>query len=209
MSDFDRDDLDAFESGAPPVPAFSGPDRPHNPKWLKGSAVIIAVASAAVIAFAMLGGPKAPEVSGSVRATARETVTLGTRGVAVAEPGAAFGWKVVGAGNATVDQTAGSVFYRVERGGPFVVSTPAGDVTVTGTCFTVEIRQPSGQTLTGAAISATVLVTVHEGRVLFANDNGNTEIAAGQTAVAGSDRSPQLVAGGPTEIGASEGVDVQ
>jgi len=233
MSDFDRTDLDAFDAAdppegfadrvlaardaassdsegrVPPVPAFSGRDRSYNPKWLKNSAVIVAIASAAVIAFAIVRGPKAPEVSGAVRATARETVTLGTRGVAVAEPGASFDWKVVGTGNASVEQTRGSVFYRVERGGPFVVSTPAGDITVTGTCFAVEIRpmKPSKQTLTGAAVgaalSATVLLTVYEGRVLFANDSGKTEVAAGQSAVSGPGAMPRLVVGGPTEVAAA------
>lgn len=177
MSDFDRND----------VPVFSNLTRANNPRWLKSSAVVVAVASAGVIGFAVMRGPKVPEVTGSVRASARETVTLGTRGVAVAEPGAAFDWKVVGTGAASVEQTEGSVFYRVERGGSFVVSTPAGDVTATGTCFTVEVRP-----------SATVLLTVYEGRVLFENDTGKTEVAAGQTAVAGANTAPQRVAGDPS-----------
>jgi ferric-dicitrate binding protein FerR (iron transport regulator) len=211
MSEFDKHTLSAWGAGEPPADfadrviaardAEAGepapvavdvpPPRGANPRWLKQSAVVVALASAAVFAFALMRGRSIPSVSGSLQATQRETVSLGQRGVAVAEPGAHITWKVEGgAGRANVTQSDGAVFYRVERGGPFVVHTPAGDVTVLGTCFSVEVlpMKPSKQSVTGAAVgaavTATVLLTVYEGRVLFANDGSETEVAAGQSASA-------------------------
>ena len=45
------------------------------------------------------------------------------------------------------------MFYRVEPGGPFVVETPYGQITVRGTCFRVEVMQMkvSRQTWIGGA----------------------------------------------------------
>lgn len=152
-----------------PKPVFSTRARPYNPPWLKNSALVVAVASIVVIAVALLRGPKVPEESGSVKATARETVTLSTRGVAVAEPGAAFDWRVVGAGKATIEQTAGSVFYRVDGPAPFVVRTTAGDLTAHGTCFSVAIGADG------------VALTVYEGRVAIVHEASRREVAAGET----------------------------
>jgi ferric-dicitrate binding protein FerR (iron transport regulator) len=221
---FDRETLDAWETQDPPAgfaervvtarnaesgvpePAPTGAPEPRgrNPRWLKSSAVIVAIASAAVIVLALSRGTSTPGTAGSLRATERETVILGRRGVAVAEPRADIHWRVSGAGEARVEQTDGAVFYRVDPGGPFVVDTPAGHISVQGTCFTVEVRpmRPSKQTLTGAAVgaavSATVLLTVYEGSVLFANDGGNTQIIAGQQAVATSGSMPRIVTGDDT-----------
>jgi hypothetical protein len=97
---------------------------------------------------------------------------------------------------ARVLQPLGDVFYRVEPGGPFVVATPAGDVTVLGTCFRVEVMDMKASkpaitgAVVGAAITATVLVTVYEGRVLLANEKGKTEVKAGERATAGSGGAP-------------------
>ncbi len=212
-------DLDAYEAMAPtdgfadrvlarrdaapasatvPAADASVDVRAGNPV-LKKTAVVVGVAAAAVLVFALARGTRMPASSGSLVADARTTVALGTRGVAVAEAGASLRWQVAAGGATDVDQTAGGAFYRVDAGGPFVVRTPAGDVTVTGTCFSVEVQpvKPSKQALTGAAIgaavSATVLLTVYEGRVLFANDKGKTEVVAGQAVVAGAHAPPVAV----------------
>ena len=59
------------------------------------------------------------------------------------------------------------MFYRVDPGGPFTVTTPAGEVHVTGTCFRVEVlpMKPSKQGLLGAAGSVLVLLSAR-GRLL-------------------------------------------
>jgi len=130
----------------------------------------------------------------------RATLAVGRRGVAVAEAGAELQW-MVGADSARVEQRAGDVFYRVEHGAPFRVVTPAGEVTVLGTCFRVEVetmklsRQHVVSAGIGAAVTAVVLVTVYEGRVGFANDRGSVTLAAGEQGRAAGGSAPARVAG--------------
>ncbi len=126
--------------------------------------------------------------TGSVVASGRQTLALGHRGTAVAEAGAAVDWEVGASGRARIAQRSGNVFYRVERGGPFVVSTPLGEVEVKGTCFRVEVDK-MGLTKgslsaagVGALAASALLVTVYEGRVLLASERGKAEVAAGQQA---------------------------
>jgi len=158
--------------------------RRANPRWLKRSAAVVTLASAAAIVFAFARGIDLPSDSGALSATERQTIALGSRAVAVVEPGTDLHWTVTGGRSVRVEQTDGVVFYRVDRGGPFVVRTPGGEISVLGTCLTVDVRpvNPSRQTRPGgaAARSAIVLLTVHEGRVLFANDAGTTEVGAGE-----------------------------
>jgi hypothetical protein len=105
---------------------------------------------------------------GEVQALARETVGIGDRAVAVAEPGAQLSWSLA-AGRIRVDQRGGTVFYRVDHGAPFVVSTAAADVHVTGTCFQVEHLGSAG-----------VAVRVFEGAVAVSNPEGSVAISAGE-----------------------------
>jgi hypothetical protein len=116
----------------------------------------------------------------------RETVELGGRGVAVVEAGTALGWRRDRAGLA-VQQPSGDVFYRVDRaaGAPFVVTTPAGEVRVTGTCFRVEVIPMLSKstilgTAAGAAVATAAVVTVYEGKVLVASPAGKAEVKAGE-----------------------------
>jgi hypothetical protein len=72
-------------------------------------------------------------------------------------------------------------------------------VEVKGTCFRVEVEMKKQMVLSasaGAAMAATVLVSVYEGRVLLANEHGRTELVAGQQAVASSESAPSR----PTEV---------
>ncbi len=142
-------------------------------------------AAAVVIVTSTLLWPR--EHSGQLTAApSRTTVTLASRGVAVAEAGAALTWAVGPGGAATIVQSAGNVFYRVEPGGRFVVSTSAGEVTVTGTCFRVEIMdvKNSMSATIGAVAAAIMTVTVYEGRVLATGPDGGppTALAAGESA---------------------------
>jgi hypothetical protein len=136
--------------------------------------------------------------SGERTFTQRETVSLGASALAVAEPGTELRWAVGRRGAVRVRQPVGRVFYRVETGSDFQVDTPAGLVAVRGTCFTVEVQPmiPSKQALTGAAVgaalTAAVFVTVHEGRVALTSPAGATEVGPGERAV--------MSAGAPTRV---------
>jgi hypothetical protein len=173
---------------APTTAADPGP-RPDRSRRLRlvlvGSALAAAVATGTAL---LLVRPVGQAAEGSLSARERSTVPIGGRGVAVAEPGADLAWRVASGGAARVVQGAGNVFYRVEPGGAFLVATPAGEVTVAGTCFRVEVIDmlPSKQAvvgaLVGAGVTAAALVTVYEGRVLLANEKGKTEVKAGQQA---------------------------
>ena len=130
--------------------------------------------------------------AGFAEATTRLEVAIGGRAVAALEPGAALAWDVGLLGDARVEQERGRAFYRVDRGGPFVVHTPAGEVHVTGTCFSVEVDQMSSEAaflrsttkgaLTSALATALVIVTVHEGRVVLGGPTHEVELELGQRA---------------------------
>jgi hypothetical protein len=169
--------------------------RPARGGW-KRPAIAGGLAALAVAAAVLVVALRRPELdAGALVATARVEVALGTRALAVAEPEAALSWRLEGS-QGRVEQTRGDVFYRVERGGRFVVATPAGDVIVKGTCFRVEVmdmklgKQTLGGAAAGALVTAAVLVTVYEGRVSLANPRGATEIAAGEHASAGGGEAP-------------------
>ncbi|MCW5808138.1 MAG: FecR domain-containing protein [Deltaproteobacteria bacterium] len=157
-------------------------------------AAAVMVTAAAGAALYVATRRASPGSAGDVRGVAeRTTAELGDRGVAVVEPGAVISWKVDG-GAAEVEQSAGDVFYRVDRGGgAFVVHTPAGDVRVTGTCFRIEVgdmqnkKQMVLSGAVGAAIAAAVVITVYEGRVVAETKHAKTEIAAGTRATIGAD----------------------
>jgi ferric-dicitrate binding protein FerR (iron transport regulator) len=117
---------------------------------------------------------------------ARRSITLGSRGIAVANAGAELSWSIDGSQQTQVNQRRGSVFYRVEHGGPFVVHTIAGDISVTGTCFNVEIsmketQQKIASGAIGAVLAAAVVVTVYEGGVVVAHGRERTTVSAGET----------------------------
>jgi hypothetical protein len=128
----------------------------------------------------------AGDQGGQLIATMAQTVNIGVRAAAAAEPGADLAWSVKGK-RARVDQRRGSVFYRVNHGGPFHVVTPAGDVEVTGTCFRVALAAGA----TGAA--ATTLVSVLEGSVKVHTDVGQRAITVGQTARLSRGHAPEIV----------------
>ncbi len=126
-------------------------------------------------------------VEDELAATRIETVALGDRGTAVAQPGASLSWSVDSDGAARIDQSSGRVFYRVDDGERFDVVTPVGTVTVTGTCFEVDLEpKPMKNSVRagalGAALASALVVTVYEGGVVLANEHGSVDIDAGQAA---------------------------
>ena len=184
-------------------------------RWPLGLAAVAGVA-ATVLVFLAFGRQPSLGGAGRVEAAERQQVDLGGRGIAVAEPGSAIDWRVARDGAAHVAQSQGNVFYRVERGEPFIVTTPAGEVVVKGTCFRVEVEPMSlKHALVGAAAGATlatVVVTVYEGRVAVRNAHGASDVAAGgkvgisaagppsaALAVAGDAKKAAQLAGAPAD----------
>ncbi len=164
--------------------------------WLAIGALITGVAASAAVTLSIVRDRTSIATRGEVTAAERATIRLGRRGVAVAETGASLSWSIDGA--ARVDQRTGNVFYRVDHGDPFVVSTPAGTVTVLGTSFRVEVeamKSPNKLALTGAAgaaLGAAVIVTLYEGGVVLANERGSVTMKPGEQAVARSGSMPSV-----------------
>ncbi|MEZ4367735.1 MAG: hypothetical protein R2939_15880 [Kofleriaceae bacterium] len=204
-----------------PAPVVVPPPAGTEPRGrtLTTASVVVAGACVAALGIALVRSSRSdavPASTGEVEATGRRSIAVGTRAVAVAEAGAALRWQVAAAG-AEVEQRTGDVFYRVERGGAFVVHTPAGDVRVTGTCFRVELL-PGGDALTqeadvskkqaviggavGAALAAAAVVSVYEGGVVVANPHGSQAASAGQRVVIGADGAPVLDGSGVEASGA-------
>jgi hypothetical protein len=185
------DGLDALWPAGEPCPDFvsrtvaridsARPPAPPPRRWtvpaLAGLAAV-AVICATVIVVSRPGATAPParvSAQGSLTAQARTTVSLGDRGVAVAHAGAVVAWSVAVDGRADVHQIAGEAFYRVEPGGRFVVRTPAGEVRVTGTCFTV------------AVADGVTTVDVHEGSVELADAISTVALAPGERGHLGGD----------------------
>lgn len=204
--DPERLDLSAFEVPPPPpgladrvlarLPAAASPPPPRR----SSARALAAVAAVLLVALPGAWWVLGPPESGERTFTQRETVRLGTSSVAVAEPGTELHWTAGRRGTVRVRQPSGRVFYRVESGSDFQVETPAGQVAVRGTCFTLEVQPmlPSKQSLTGAAVgaalTAAVFVTVHEGRVAVTSPAGATQVQPGERAVMSAGAAPRVVA---------------
>ena len=113
-------------------------------------------------------------------------LAIGRRAVVVASEHASLTWQVGWTGAASVRQRAGRVFYRVEPGASFEVTTDAGTIRVQGTCFEVEVEHntmtPTNVTsaIGGAVVAAALTVAVYEGRVDVVRDNDTVSLAAGE-----------------------------
>ncbi len=187
-----------------PRPARS-PRPEARSAWRAGAtgAIVGALATAAVASLvlggsneAMQGGHRVgmrggasggPEAGEAAALGARTELAMGTRAMAVLEPGARVKWT-----GDDVEQAAGDVFYRVEKrpgGAPFVVHTPAGDVTVLGTCFRVRLNQMNARDVkvgaVGAVMGAMAFVGVYEGRVAVSHAQQSVDVRAGESAQLG------------------------
>lgn len=151
-----------------------------RPALRVGLPALTAIAAAAALVLL----PRST-VEGSRQPTTRETIVLGDRGVAVAEPGSALSWKITSKGEAEIAQASGDVFYRVEPGARFTVQTSEGDVEVAGTCFRVEeatmkaMKAGAVGAIGGAAVAALVTVTVYEGQVNATSKGAGPGISIG------------------------------
>lgn len=181
------------ESAPPVAPeAPPAPSAPRWGRWLAAAGLLLAVGG-----LTQIERPDAGEVTTS----ARRELALSEGVRAVAEPGAALSWSVGWGGRTAVHQREGKVFYRVSSGTPMQVSTPAGAITVHGTCFTVEVSPMGAQrsrtlkhtlagALGGAAITAAALVTVYEGQVEVSSAGAQARLAPGERAALVQDRAP-------------------
>lgn len=103
---------------------------------------------------------------------------------------------VPGSGLAT--QTAGTVTYEVQPGTPFEVHTPAADIAVHGTAFTVEMMTMNDERrrkfLGATALAmggAAVAVYVASGEVEVRNEHGTARVTSGETAIASRHAAPR------------------
>jgi hypothetical protein len=156
----------------------------------------IAMTVLAVAAVLLIGDRPRPREGEHLATTARLSVPITERAAAVLEPRAHLRWRLAD-GRVTVEQDAGEVFYRVDRGVAFEVKTAAGSVLVKGTCFKVEVNamSPITHTLIGAAsgIAITALaVTVYEGMVDVHNERGETRLGPGDRGVAEPGEAPSV-----------------
>ena len=139
----------------------------------------LSLAAAAVFLFAISRTwLEVPEIIAQGQQVARQRVTINIadRAAAAMEPGADLVWTVQKQ-RVRVEQRRGSVFYRVDRGDKFRVTTPSGDVEVTGTCFRVSLGAAS-------TLSAMVtMVSVLEGSVKVSSgpDGQTLSVQAGET----------------------------
>ena len=151
-----------------------------------------------------------PEQAGELVATQRKTVVV-DRATVVAEAGARLSWKTQGDA-VRFSLGAGSAFFRVDPGSSaVVVDTPAGSVTVFGTCFSVtldpleenmpvltlhpKLSTAAASALAGAVLSAAAVVTVYEGKVSVENSHGASVVQAGESASLSPQRAPRIAAG--------------
>ena len=189
------------------VAAARGQAAPRPARRRRSLAAALAAAVAVAASLVLLrGSPGAPEVGARVVAQ-RETIPLGRRGVAVAEAGTELTWAISASGAAEVHQSRGDAFYRVERGGPFAVETPHGRVLVTGTCFRVEVLEMTGSRqawiggVVGAAVAASIVISVYEGRVRVVNARGQADARAGDRIALGAGAAPTRLDAGAAPPG--------
>ncbi len=181
----------------------------------------VTLAVAAAVALVVAGNARGRAERGEIRAEAWMDVHLGPHIVAALSPGAHVRWD-----GDEVTQTSGRAFYRVEAdgaGGTRLVHTPAGDVTVRGTCFEVKVRAASEEAeamtqatarelragAVGAIAAAAVLVGVYEGKVRLSRASGAIDVTSGQGARADASgvHGPQELAEAEIDFESSAGDD--
>jgi ferric-dicitrate binding protein FerR (iron transport regulator) len=186
---FAEEVVNAATAAHPSVRARRRTSRPRLAVARAGAVAALSIAAGVL----MVWHARRANGEGEVVASARQEVRIGTRAIAVVEPGAHLVWR-----GDDVVQTTGEAFYRVETGGSFRVHTPAGDVKVKGTCFDVAVRNAAGKAdeeanmtrrdwtagTIGMAVGALVYVGVHEGKVALARGAKSVELVAGQGASA-------------------------
>ncbi len=194
--------------------AIPGEKAPGGRRSRLVAAVSLAAIAAvvAVVFLVRLGGRGGDRIMVE-RVTTPSIIRISDRAVAMAEPGAELGYRVEDHGFVRVVQRLGTVTYRVE-GVAMEVETPAGEVSVQGTCFRVEVNEASSGE---GAPPHTLSVAVHAGRVAVENSGERLVLKEGERgAVRSAGAAPLPVDGehpGPCPIGdeffAAGGADAQ
>ena len=195
MSDEEnRLDLEAWEPQLPPQDfaervleeVRQTPAAP--PKKSRGRVYVFGAAIAAIAAGTLLYAGRAPSKGEAIAKDDRVEIQMGSRAKAVLEPNTHLTWN-----GDDVTQDRGDVFYRVEPGEKFKVHTPAGDVEVKGTCFTVKVRgdemnkRDAKSAAIGAGLTALAFVIVYEGKVAVSHAQSRVDLAAGESATVSAD----------------------
>ena len=147
-----------------------GPEVGARPGWslsVRWLVAVVAIAAIIGFAFALRRSPRLPGAAGELVTTERVSQRLGHRGVAVLEAGAAITYRVGKGGAVEVDHQRGEVFYRVDRGGDFVVTTRAGRLEAAPACFRISV------------VAEAVVVEVLEGLVRTYDAGTVVELGAG------------------------------
>ena len=169
-----RDELAAAQAASDAAPADVDGTRAQQ-KFVGRTAAVVTVSCIVALILGLARTPSlGTNLQGAAAPTARQTLSIGSRAIVVAEAGAALHWRIEAAGT-RVTQDAGDVFYRVERIGQFSIHTPVGDVRADGACIRVAVG------------AASAIITVAQGRATISpsgNDIGRatTAIVAGQRA---------------------------
>ncbi|MEM9457213.1 MAG: FecR family protein [Myxococcota bacterium] len=181
----EQDDSDGWLGRVAAARPSSFEGTPKDRRWR----LVLGLAVAAAVILVGFVRPSWP-MEGERTIVSRASVSLGDRGVAVAEAGSSLRWSVDWLGRVAVEQTRGRVFYRVDPGGRFEVHTPHGEVVVTGTCFDVDAYVGTR-------------VAVYEGDVVVSNEHGQLTLAPGDEAYLERGHGPRV--GGPRSSEASGG----
>jgi len=104
-------------------------DRAGSHRFVRGAALICIVACAAIAWHAFGEGGDPEPIRGEFRASERQSVKLGRRGLAVAEAGAHLSWEILAGGAVRVEHRGGTVFYRIDPGTGFEISVFEGQAT--------------------------------------------------------------------------------
>ncbi len=137
-------------------------------RWM---VVMVAISAIVAFAFAMRRSPGLPADEGELVASERVSQRFGHRGVAVLEAGAAIAYRVGNGGAVEVDHNRGEVFYRVDRGGDFLVTTKSWRIESAPACFRVRVAADA------------VTVQVVEGQVRMVGDSEVVDLGAGDELV--------------------------
>jgi|GEM_PF-1581102 len=177
--------------------------RPSRRAWAMAAG---AVAACAIAALGWQTRARSGELRVAATATGPRQVWLGDRARVVLDPGTTLRYRVGGwspGRRDVVELTAGSAFFRVDRGGAFEVRAPHGTVRVTGTCFRVSAAADGGEaTMTRAtrarwfgagAATVALAVMVYEGGVTLAGTSPGRSTRLGPGEAAAVQRDGTLV----------------
>jgi hypothetical protein len=195
---------------ATPVAPVQPVRRQASPTRAWKVSLFAALATAALVtAILIIAGSWQRRDRGELSAEVPQQISIGGRAQALLSAGAHLKWSTTkSSGPATngtrVEQDKGTVEYRVQPGGPFIVETPFGRVEVAGTTFEVRVgaTPPEEQNMklkkssmaAGGVLGALLFVSVYEGKVLLAHGDRQIMLARGEAGRIDAEGIPERVA---------------